>query len=249
MTVLVYKNIREILRTWRVWVLVFVLATASIAGPLLAKYSDELLSSLGGAAMAGILPEATAATAGQQWVSDLGQSVTIALALIAGTVMAGELADESYFFTLTRGVTRQAFVLAKLFALHIVLFVALVVFSLINGVITYALFNEANFIGVIQASALWFVFASFIMCGVAVLAVATSSAVGAGATGIGLMVVMGLLGTWDTAAKFSPAGINQLAAQAAIGQSLDSWLSLVCTAPIIVVLGLATVRIFSAREL
>ncbi len=249
MTVLVYKNIREILRTWRVWVLVLVLATASVVGPLLAKYSDELLSSLGGAAMAGILPEATAATAGQQWVSDLGQSVTIALALIAGTVMAGELADESYFFTLTRGVTRRAFVLAKLFALHIVLFVALVVFAPINGVVTYALFNEANFIGVIQASALWFVFASFIMCGVAVLAVATSSAVGAGATGIGLMVVMGVLGMWEPATKFSPAGVSQLAAAAAAGQSLDPGLSLVFTVVIIVVLGAVTVRIFSAREL
>lgn len=249
MTVLVFKNIREILLTWRIWVLGFVLVTASVAGPLLAKYSDKLLASLGGEAIVGILPEGTAATAGQQWVSDLGQSVTIALALVAGTVMAGELADESYFFTLTRGVSREVFVLAKLFALHSVLLVALVVFTPINGIITYILFNGANFMGLLQASALWFVFASFIICGVAVLAVATSSAVGAGAAGIGLMVFMGLLGTWDTAAKFSPAGINQLAAQAAIGQSLDSWLSLVCTAPIIVVLGLATVRIFSAREL
>lgn len=169
----------------------FILLLTAVGDPFLTKYTDKLLGAVAGEQFVGVLPLGTVNNAGQQWVSDLGQSVVIEVVQIAGAVLAGELVDESYYFTLSRGMSRKTYILVKFYALHIVLTFALALAVLVNFLTTYAVFNGANFRRLIAASALWLVYVSFIITAVAALVVTTSSTVSLGAFGIGGCGVMG----------------------------------------------------------
>ena len=70
----------------------FIFLLTAVGDPFLTKYTDKLLGAVAGEQFVGVLPLGTVNNAGQQWVSDLGQSVVIEVVLIAGTVLTFALA-------------------------------------------------------------------------------------------------------------------------------------------------------------
>ena len=53
------KDLREIVRTWRIYVLPGILLFSAVTGPPTAAYTAELFSSLGGDIFEGLIPDPT----------------------------------------------------------------------------------------------------------------------------------------------------------------------------------------------
>ena len=53
MTVVLAKDVQEIVRTWRGWVLGLAFVFTALTGPLLAKYMGELIAAFGSPSLGG----------------------------------------------------------------------------------------------------------------------------------------------------------------------------------------------------
>ena len=69
------KETREILRTWRIWVLPGILLLFALTGPVLARFIRYLVGALAGDQLGGFkMPTPTYVDAYTQWVKNLSQS-------------------------------------------------------------------------------------------------------------------------------------------------------------------------------
>ncbi|MDD0857661.1 hypothetical protein NHF46_07770 [Arthrobacter alpinus] len=81
------KEALEITRTWRIYVLPSIMLLFAVTGPVLAKYTPELLGAVAGSQFASLqLPEPTVFDSYGQWIKNLSQIVIFALIIIYGAL-------------------------------------------------------------------------------------------------------------------------------------------------------------------
>ena len=81
------KEAREILRTWRVWVLPGILLLFALTGPVLARFTPEIVGAVAGNQLGGLkLPTPTYLDAYTQWIKNLSQVAQFALIIIYAEV-------------------------------------------------------------------------------------------------------------------------------------------------------------------
>src|SRR5659263_269571 len=121
------KEALEILRTWRIWVLPGILLFFALTGPVLARYTPEIVGALAADQLGGFeIPTPTYLDAYAQWVKNLSQIALFALIIIYGGLVSGESRSGTAVLVLTKPVSRSTFVVVKA-AVHAVFFAALLV--------------------------------------------------------------------------------------------------------------------------
>ncbi|WP_313285321.1 ABC transporter permease [Corynebacterium vitaeruminis] len=251
MTALLHKDTQEILRTWRVWLLALVALLSAASGPIVTRYTTDLLQALGGAELGDLvsaLPQPTFMEAHAQWLKDLNQVVLLALGLVAGSTAASELADGSYLFTLTRGVPRWKFLASKLASFLGVSLALLFLAVAVNAGVTYLVFHDVTWAGLCKGSLVWFASATLTVSVAFLVGVLTFSQVGAAGAAIGTTILLGALGMWDKVARWSPAGLSQQAHNALTGQPVSAWPILTAVVAALVLL-LVTAAVLERKEL
>ena len=113
-TALLSLRAREIARTWRLWVLPTVLVLLAATGPVIVRFTREILAAALGAEEAAAIPWAdpTATDASAQWASDLTQLVVfiIVVFIIVWNVFFIVIGISHYFFDVVRncrGIRRR----------------------------------------------------------------------------------------------------------------------------------------------
>ena len=206
----VRKEATEIVRTWRIWVLPGMLLMFALTGPLLAKYTPEIIGAVGGSQAAAIIkaiPKPTYLDSYAQWAKNLTQIVLFAVIIIYGGLISSERKSGTAVLVLTKPVSRTAFVVAKAFVHAVFLAVAVTLGTLVTWGGTALIFGRAD------GGPLWGSAMAFLTFGVLFIAIMTllSSLLGsqAGAAGIGLGVfaVISIAGLWEPLAKYSPVGL------------------------------------------
>src|SRR5215475_9653098 len=150
------KELRESLRTNRLLVVVAIFAVLGIISPLSAKYTPELLKSLGtgSSGVTLILPTPTVKDAIAQFIKNVaGTGIFIAILLPMGMV-AREKERGTAAFVLTKPLSRAAFLGAKLFALVALLGIGVALAAAITYLYTAILFEPMSVGGFIACSAL-----------------------------------------------------------------------------------------------
>lgn len=119
MRTLVWKELREQWRSYRMLVVTAVLVAMGILGPLTARYMNELMSSIPGTpeGLEAVLPKPTADLAVSELVDNLAQFGLILALLVPMAAVVGEKTSGTAAMTLSKPVSRGAFLLAKLLAL------------------------------------------------------------------------------------------------------------------------------------
>ncbi len=220
--VLLLKELREQLRTYRLPVVAIVFLLLGITSPVLARYIKELLDALGTQTTGSIqivVPDPTAADAVNQLLKNLGQfGVLVAILLAMGTV-AAEKERGTAAFILTKPASRLAFLLAKFFAIGVTLAVAAALGCAVGGLYTVLLFPGANvplFGWVAMAVLLWlslFAFAALTFLGSTI----TNSAAGGAGFGFLALLVTGIVGALPTIGGYMPTSLLNPAGNLALG--------------------------------
>ncbi|HYO85278.1 MAG TPA: ABC transporter permease subunit [Dermatophilaceae bacterium] len=201
------KELREIVRTWRIWVLPGVMLLFAVTGPPTARFTREILASaLGDQAGSVTLPDPTYLDAYLQWTKNLGQLVLFVVIVMLGGTVAGERRLGTAILVLTKPVTRAAFILAKVTSAALLVLGSAALGTVITWALTRAFFPEAPPGRLLAATACWMLLAGFFVA-VMVLASSVVEAT-AGAAGIGFAVFMtlALAGIWAPA-RYTTAGL------------------------------------------
>lgn len=234
--VLLGKELREQIRTYRLPVAAIVFLLFGISSPVLARYTKELLNLLGGQATGGIqfvLPDPTAADAIGQLLKNVGQFGILMAILLAMGAVATEKDRGTAALILTKPASRLAFLLAKLVAIAVTLGVSVGVAFVFGWIYTVSLFdntalNPAGYVA--MAVFLWLTilaYAALTLLG----STLTSSVAGGAGFGVVALIVTSVVAALPTIGAFMPTALNGPAANLALGRPIvvDLWQPLLGT--------------------
>jgi ABC-2 type transport system permease protein len=246
------KELRENLRTNRLLVVVAIFAILGIISPLTAKYTPELLKSLGtgSSGVIVILPPPTVKDAITQFIKNVaGTGILVAILLPMGLV-AREKERGTAAFVLTKPLSRLAFLTAKLTALGLTLTAGVAIGALATYWYTALLFTPTSVAGFVAASLLvllsLLVYASFTFLGSTLMSAQLPAA------GIGLAgwIIVSILSVFPSIEPYTPAGLLDPASQLALGLTPQHvWPSIAANVALLVVVLLLAVLGFRGQEL
>lgn len=245
------KELTEIRRTWRMWVVPGVILFMGLSSPIIAQITPALVTSLTGQQPGLVInvPEPIALDSYMQWLKNLTQLVLFAIIIAGGGLMTAERRSGTAVMVLTKPVSRSAFVVAKTLSETMLLAVSTVVGAAICWALTLTLFGEAPLGALAAGTALWLLFAAMILALVIMLSVALNSQ--AGAAGLALVAYLSLsfLSNWSPARSYTPAGLLHAMSETLAGGSADLlWPALTAAAFTLLLVALA-VAIFRRQEL
>lgn len=247
------KEALEILRTWRLYVLPGMALFFALTGPVLAKYTPQILQALAGFDAAEVVKlmgrQPGVVDSYLQWIKNLSQVVFFALVIIYAGVISSERKSGTAVLVLTKPVSRTAFVLAKVFVHSVFVAAVTVVGTAITWGVTLLVYGEAPAGPLWQASLSWLVLALFFVALMTLLSVLMDSQAGAAGVGIAVWAALALAALVPAAVVFTPAGLLVTPMAVAEGAPFPSiWPvagSLVLTAGVIA----AAARAFRDKEL
>lgn len=246
------KELREILKTWRIWVLPGIVLFFALSGPPLAKVTPELLGTLMSEQQPGVviqLPDPTYVDAYLQWTKNLSQLVLFAVIIMFGGAIAAEKKSGTAILVLTKPLSRTAFVVSKFISQAVLLVGAVSVGALLTWAVTYAVFGEAPAAPLAEATGAWLAFGVLFMAVMLFLSAVLDSQAGAAGIGFAGYIVVTIAGLWEFALKYTPAALVNAPTEIVMDKEPELvWPIVSALALTAVFVGLA-VAIFRKREL
>ncbi len=231
---LLRKELRELVRTMRLPVVLIVFAILGLISPLLARYIREILQAVGGAQFQGVIPDPVARDAVAQLTKNVGQfGVLIAILISMGTV-ATEKDRGTAAFLLTKPLGRGAFLGAKAVAIGSLLAIATLLAGVLCWTYTTILFEPLPVAGFLAALGLvWLSLAVF--AAVTFLAsVVAPSALVAGGIGLATLMLAGFLSVIPGVAPYLPTGLWGMAEELAVGDVPDGLIGAIASNVVII---------------
>ncbi len=220
--VLVAKEMREQIRTYRLPVVAIVFLTLGMSSPAIARYTPEIIKSLGGAqyaALANAIGNPTPGDSIDQILKNLSQFGILTAILLAMGSVATEKANGTAGMVLTKPASRAAFLASKLAALSLTLAIATALGCLFGYVYTGLLFDTwLPAVGWIVMTALLWITLVFYAALTFLGSVLTRSQIAAAGFGIVAFLVTGLVAVIPVVGDYIPQGLGKPARALALGQ-------------------------------
>lgn len=246
------KELREIVRTWRIWVLPGIVLFFAASGPPLAKVTPELLSSLMDTQGTGVviqLPDPTYVDAYLQWTKNLSQIVIFALIIMFAGAISAEKRGGTAILALTKPLSRPSFVLGKLVSHTVLLVVTTVVGAAVTWALTLAVFGEAPLGPLAGATGVWLLHGLLFVALMMMLSAALDSQAGAAGVGLGVYLLLSIATIWKPAVTYSPAALVNAPTEIAMSEAVSLGWPIATTIALTVALAVAGVAVFRKREL
>src|SRR5450759_1226009 len=200
------KEVREILRTWRIWVLPGILMFFAFTGPVLAKLTPEIVGALAADQLGGLkIPTPTYLDAYAQWIKNLSQIGLFALIIIYGSIVTAETKSGTAVLVLTKPVSLTAFVIAKASVHSVFLAVLVVIGTLLTWGLTAAVFGKAPGSALWSAALAWLVFGVLFIALMTLFSVLIGSAAGAAGAALAAYPTVSIAPTSPPLGSYSPA--------------------------------------------
>ena len=224
------KELRELVRTRKLFIVVVVLLAFGLMSPIFAKITPDLLEALGEDQLAGvqiIIPEPSTRDANEQFVKNTTQFGLLLAVLVGFGAIVGERERGQLALIFPHPLPRRVFVLAKFAALAILFGVALLVGAMADYAYTVLLFDAPDAGGFLALVALLYV---WLLCliGLTLLASALGrNMTTAGAIAFGLVLLASLVGTFT---RLAPGALTEWGRLLANGMDAPArWGALVVT--------------------
>ena len=215
------KETHEILHTWRIWVLPGILLFFALAGPLLARFTPELVGALTADQLGNFaLPTPTYRDAYTQWIKNLSQIALFALIITYGSIVSAESKSGTAVLVLTKPVSRTAFIIAKATVHSVFLAILVIAGTLITWGLTKTIFGAAPGSSLWSAALAWLVFGILFIAAMTLLSVLIRASAGAAGAGLGAYALLLIAGIWEPLGAYSPAGLATRPASLAAGEDV-----------------------------
>ncbi len=246
------KEVSEIGRTWRIWVLPGIVLFFALSGPPLAMVTPELVGTLMADQQPGVviqLPDPTYVDAYLQWTKNLAQIVLFTVIIMFGGVISAEKRQGTAVLVLTKPLSRTAFVVAKFVSQAALLVVTVCGGAVLTWGMTLAVFGEAPIGPLVGATGAWIVLGVMFVALMESLSAALDSQ--AGAAGIGFMafIALSVMSMWGPAVRYSPAALIGAPTEIAMGESVTLLWPVATALAATAVFVIGAVAVFRRREL
>ena len=251
LTAFLQKELTEIRRTWRLWVIPGMLVFLGITSPIIAALTPALLQSMSTSKPGVVIhiPPPAVLDASAQFLKNLDQFVLIAVVIAGAGAISGERSSGTAILALTKPLSRGAFVVGKILSQTTLLVAATALGTAVCLATTVVVFNASEAGRLMTAVMLWLLYATLLVVAMTLFSAAFRSRGAAAGAGLGFFFVSLLLANWGPAARYSFVGLMPAMGNALTGHAMSlGWP--VTTAVAAIVAGVLTaVRIFEQQEL
>jgi ABC-2 type transport system permease protein len=207
--VFLLKELREVTRTWRLWVLPSILVVVGVIGPISALLAPALVESLAGSQPGVVIeiPEPTTVDAYLEFVGDLTQIVLIAVVIASAGMIAGEVRSGTAVLVLTKPLSRQAMVVAKVVSNSAIVAFSTALGATVCWALTNVVFDDSLAAEFARAVGVWLALALLFVALMALFSVVLRSQAGAAGAGLAAYLLLAIASGWGPAREFTPAGL------------------------------------------
>ena len=245
---LLKKELKEQLRTFRLIIVGGVFLLFGITTPLMLKYLPQILK-LAGEDMIIDIPPPTAVQALAEYAGTIGQIGVLVAVLVAMGCIANERRHGTGMMTLSKPVSRNAFVSAKLIAMSITFIISILLASAFCFGYTYWLIEPAS----LQSFAILNLFlALFLVFCLAVTLFFSSvfrSSLAAGGVSIALIIAQAGLATIPRIGSYMPGKLLGWGNNILSGNGDSYWWALAITVAVIYLCVYFARRLLKTRDL
>jgi len=245
------KELREIRRTWRLFVLPGVLLFLGLTTPLLAAVTPKLLKMTAQRSPGVVIhfPTPTASDSYLQFMGNLAQLALLVIIVTGAAAVAGERRAGTDVLMLTKPLSRAGFIVAKAISSVLLVVVATVLGTALCVVVTVVIFDTSHIARFVESVAVWLVLAAMFTTMMVLLSAWTERQPAAAGAGLGVYVSLFVLTGFPAVRNVTPAGL--LAANDALLKGKDAALAvpLATTAVLAVLCVAAAAWVFRRKEL
>jgi ABC-2 type transport system permease protein len=245
------KELTEIWRTWRLWVIPGMLVFFGVTSPIIAVVTPMLMTSVAAGQPGAVihLPTPTATDASAQFLKSLSQIVLIAVVITGAGTVSGERASGTAILALTKPLSRGAFVVAKIVSQITLVGAATVLGTAVCLTVTAVVFERSNAARLVPAVALWLLYAALLIVVMTLFSSAFRSRGAAAGAGLGFYFLTLLLSLWGPAARHSFLGLVPAMDHALMARPMSLGWPVTSALAVIVLGAVAAVTIFERQEL
>jgi ABC-2 type transport system permease protein len=252
MRTLLWKELTEQWRSSRLLITVAVLGASGILGPLSAKYLPVVLAHMADVpeGLAEIMPEPDAGMAVMEYADNVVQLGVVLAILLPMAAVVAEKAAGTAEITLSKPVSRAAFLLAKFVGCALSFTVGLSVAALAGYYYTGVLFRWLPIASFMAANALILLYLLVIVGFTLLASTVARSQLAAAGMAVGVLVLLGLLGGLPPLRGWLPAAMLDWARGLALSLPTDpGWRALAVSVTLVTASLLAAWLVFRRQEL
>ncbi len=197
------KEFKEQFRTYRILIVGGIFLFFGLTTPLLDKYLPQIIE-LSGQNVPVEIPAATGITTLQGYAGTIGQLGVLIAVLIAMGAIANEVRSGTAVITLSKQITRAAFVSAKLLAMSATFLLSLAVASLLCYVYTAFLIGSADALAFLELNLLMALFLVFCLAVTLLFSSLFKSSLAAGGISIGVIIALAVLASVPVVGNYLP---------------------------------------------
>ncbi len=245
------KEFREILRTWRLWVLPAIMIVVAIISPIFAKITPALLESVASDTPGYVfeIPDPVTTDSYLQFWGNAIQMGIFAIIIVTAGAIAGERKNGTAILALTKPVSRGAFVVAKAISNSVLFLVSAAIGAAVCIGLTAVMFDSTH-IGDFVLSTVLFGLLGLVFIAITLLfSVAIKSQAGSAGAGLGAFLVISLLSLWGPARDYTVAGLMDFGDNVIMGEEVALMWPVVTTIALILLCVGGAVLLFRGQEL
>ena len=248
-TPLFKKELREQLKLYRLVIVGSIFLFFGLSAPLTLKYLPEILKMAGDQGMNIQLPVATAAMSFSSYAGNIGQIGALIAVLVAMGCIANELKSGTAVMTLSKPVSRGAFVITKLLALSLTFVVSIAVASSVCLGYTVWLIQGAAVMPYLGLNVMLGVFLVFCLAVTVLFSSLYKSSLAAGGIALGVIIVQGIISAVPVIGKYMPGKLLDWGNNLLVSSDLSYWWALGITLAAIVACVYFAQRFLKNRDL
>lgn len=245
------KELTEIRKTWRIWVIPGMVVFFAITSPIIAAVTPALLGSISKSQPGVVvkMPSPTWRDAYAQYLKSLSQMVLIAVVITGAGAVSGERSSGTAVLTLTKPVSRAGFVLAKIVSQAGLLVVATMVGTAVCIALTIGIFGSAPIEPLLIAVSIWTVDALLLIVVMTLFSAGFASRGASAGAGLAFFFVSLLISIWPPANRYSFVGLMSASGRALVPQPADPLWPVMTALVVGAVCAWGAVRVFERQEL
>jgi ABC-2 type transport system permease protein len=245
--VLLKKEIKEQLRTHRLLIVAGIFIFFGLATPLLLKYLPEIIQ-LSGEQVPVSLPAPTPSQSLAEYAGTIGQLGILMTVLVAMGMVANELRQGTAVMTLSKPVSRAAYVGAKLAAVSLTFLVSLALASLFCFAYSVWLIGPTVALPFLELNLLLALFLVFCLTITILFSSLFKSSLPAGGLAIGVIIAQALLGTVPWIGNYFPAKLLTWGTDLVNGGETNYWGAVAVTVGLILACSYFAQRALKNKE-
>ena len=245
---LLKKEIMEQIRTYRLLIVGGVFLFFSLLTPITLKFLPQIIK-LVGEQIPVEIPPPTAIQSLVEYAGTIGQIGVLVVVLITMGSVANELRHGTALITLSKPVSRSAFITAKFTAVSITFFISLVVASLICYVYTILLIEEAEIVPYVGLNLLLMLFLMFCLAVTVLFSSLFKSSLAAGGISIAIIITQALFSGLPAIGDYLPGKLLSWGTNLLSGTGESYWWAFAVTLALIGLCLYLAQRILKTKEI